>query len=111
MSLKGKFQQFVRWLNKGRKADRVEDTFPEVPSSGTWEQNETQSKADEFNQAAPWWITVGLFTTSYLDGKLRNGSGPRPGSGPITGNNDQDALILLGCFALLIAGLVRIFKS
>lgn len=112
MSLSSKFKQFANWVGEhvSKPSDFSSDTFPQSQPTG-WSEGETQAINNAFQEGAKNWRGIGLFVASYLDSKIGLGKPLPPGSGPITGNNNNDALIIVGGSIAAVGVVWYIFKK
>lgn len=120
MSMLSKWRQFVRWVREHQTKDEFADNMdfhPEDTSQGAL-RNEysADSAAAEEKNLNDNWPLLGAFYFAYLDITTGSGDGStyrdivdgkmKPNSGPITGNNETDMLILT---AGVIGGIVALW--
>lgn len=108
MSFKSKWRQFVGWVREHsvrndenemlmREERKWFDQTQITGGTGPGDNDlETMELAELQKRGAEYWVMYGMFAASYFDSKLGTGKQLPPNSGPITGNNNGDMLILVG---------------
>jgi hypothetical protein len=114
MSFTSSFRKFVSWLGSHKRdefsAETQIDTLQSAAPSTSWPEGETQATGQLLNSSLKdAGITVGYFIAAYWDALL-GGKKMKQNTGPVTGNNDIDALILSGGLLAILAVLWLIVK-
>lgn len=112
MSFVSKWRQFVNWVHEQKAADINAEFEPDLDQQQptSWPEGEYQAKATEFDESKKWWVTMGLFAASYWDSKAGTGTPLPANKGPVTGNNDTDALLITGGAIVVVIALWSIIK-